>query len=139
MTITANHSPAQAGDADRSASIRQPACRAAKAAEFRKAVALAAQLAAELHAAAPSIGLDVAARVESNLFLGRAAYTELAADLDTGDLWQSPETTADIAAYRFDMELADRTDPIYMVTGSQIADRERAAFEAGRLAAETTT
>jgi hypothetical protein len=55
--------------------------------------------------------------------------------MDSGDLWQSHQETAEIEAYRIDEELVDRTDPLYALTGSQLADRERAAFEAGRLAA----
>jgi hypothetical protein len=136
MTITAIR-PVPSGDPERDARIRRPERRAYWAARLRRALADVNELAAELHAAAPNLALDVAARVESNLFLARSAHTDLAADLDTGDLWQTHEDTADIEAYRYDRDLVDRTDPLYALTGSQIADRERAAFEAGRLAANT--
>lgn len=135
MTVTATHRPVPAGDPERDAAIRRPEHRAQWAARLRQALADANRLAAELHAAAPHVGLDVASPVDGALFLARSALSDLARDLDSGDLWQSRQETAEAEAYRHDEDLIDRTDPLYALTGSQLADRERAAFDAGRRAA----
>jgi hypothetical protein len=139
MTITAIR-PVPSGDPEGDArahavQVRQPEHRDTLTARLADALALISGIAAGLHRAAPDAGLDVAAAVDSSLFLARTALTDLAERMDSGDLWQSHQETAEIEAYRIDEELVDRTDPLYALTGSQLADRERAAFEAGRLAA----
>jgi hypothetical protein len=140
MTITAIR-PVPSGDPERdarvhAAHVRDPQHRQVLADRLRGALALIDGIAAGLHLAAPDLGVDVSAGTDSHLFLARSGLADLARGFESGDLFQSTQVSADIEAYRYDRDLVDRTELMYAVSGSQLADRERAAFEAGRLAAE---